>query len=338
MALYLGEHSSLALWRALGDSVPRPASSRSRIPAGPPHRIRELGEDELHYLRLAGYPASRLDVLVASAGDRRHAEGLHCRIWAAAVPQRSFAKLSDNVFLSSPEFTFLQMAAHLSLVQLIELGFELCGRYATHRGPAHARAARRVAPEPSTTPDKLVAYLSKCENVKGLKKARRAARYVMGGSESPMETKLALILCLPPALGGFGLPRATLNRELVLELADADGSMPVRRVVRCDLYWPGPREVAIEYESDEWHLGSRKFSEDSMRRNDIVSTQVQVLTVTKNQVLNLAYWPTLAGRVASVMGRKLETKAKGHLAARGRLYAELFGALYDRYERDGYVA
>lgn len=333
MALYVGERTSLALWRALGDSAPRSASSRASVPSGAPPNPKALDVEVERYLRTVGFPDQPAVVLVSADRDRRVPHGLRCRIWAADLPPKSFAKLANGLFISSPELTFLQMAAHLSLMHLIELGFELCGCYALLTG-GRGMVTRR---EPLTSADKLAAYLGRFSNVKGLKKARRAARYIIDGAASPMEAKLAMILCLPPAMGGFGFPRASLNQEMQLELLSAGGLAPERRVVRCDLLWPAPYNVAIEYESSEWHLSNRKFAEDSSRRNDIVSTNVRVLTVTKNQILNLVYWPNLAGRIGALMGRKVSTKAKGHLAARDQLYAELFGHLFDRYDADGYA-
>ena len=324
MPLFLCEHIALDLLRVLGDQAPRPTSSRSCLPPGAPPDPRKLNAASLHYLNLVDYRHRPLLCLVASEHERRSGYGIRCRIWASSLSPKSFAKLTDSLFISSPEFTFLQMAKHLSLIKLIELGFELCGRYAID--PASDGLLSRK--NPLTTPEKLTLYLEKCGNVKGLKKARRAARYVLAGSESPMETKLALVLCLPPSMGGFGLPKATLNQELRLQLTDAGGNGAIERLVRCDLYWPAPYEVAIEYESNTWHLSNQKFSQDSIRRNDIVSSQVKVLTVTKDQILNLAHWPKLARQVADALGRKIETKVQDHGETQRRLYIELFAHLF----------
>lgn len=125
------------------------------------------------------------------------------------------------------------------------------------------------------------------------------------------------------------MPRATLNQELRLHLADAGNGRTAERTVRCDLYWPTPYEVAIEYESSMWHLSDKKFTDDSIRRNDIASSQIIVLTVTKDQILNLAHWPKLAGRVTTAMGRKIETRVKNHEETQRKLYAELFAHLFD---------
>ena len=45
--------------------------------------------------------------------------------------------------MSAPEFCFLQMAGCLSLVQLIQLGFELCGTYAVDPDRQDSDARRR---------------------------------------------------------------------------------------------------------------------------------------------------------------------------------------------------
>mgnify|MGYP007055184147 FL=1 len=56
-----------------------------------------------------------------------------------------------------------------------------------------------------TTVERLRAFTENVGPVHGRKKAARALQYVMGDSASPRETALAMLLCLPYRLGGYGI-------------------------------------------------------------------------------------------------------------------------------------
>ena len=144
-----------------------------------------------------------------------------------------------------------------------------------------------------------------------------------------METALSMILCLPIHLGGYGFTAAALNKPMRLSFRDPRSGIERIRDCRCDLLWP-ERSLAIEYESDLEHLSSRKFSEDSKRRNDLVATNYTVLTVTKHQILNLAYWPVLAEHVAAKLGAKPRIRVANHFERQSNLHAQLFGEISPR--------
>ena len=94
--------------------------------------------------------------------------------------------------MSAPEFCFLQMAGCLSLVQLIQLGFELCGTYALVGERPGGSPCRPVDDEGQAS-----CFCRAVIRARGCKKAARAVRYVQDGAASPMETMLAMMLCLP---------------------------------------------------------------------------------------------------------------------------------------------
>ncbi len=321
MEIVIGRHTALTLLRALGDKAPRFRSSRASLESvGPP----DLSQIDLSPI-LDYLPSGHtLDILVGRHADRRDAKGARIRIWSTTLPRHSLAQLAPGVQISSPEFVFLQMAREWPLHDLIQLGFELCGTYALAPHAPRGFTSRR---NPLTTPERLIAFLKECPNATGVKKARRAAKYVIAGSASPMETALTMILCLPPLCGGFGFPQPALNKTMTLHIASSEAGRKRTRTCRCDLLWPDA-SLAIEYESDAEHLSSQKFGEDSIRRNDLTSTDITVLTVTKKQVLNLAHWPVLAGHVSAGLKIKPRIRIADHAKRQGELYARLFGHLF----------
>ena len=118
----------------------------------------------------------------------------------------------------------------------------------------------------------------------------RAVRYAVDGSASPMETALALMLCLPKTAGGYGLPKPQMNRVLPL---DAETG----RVRVADLFWPEAK-VAVEYDSDAFHAEKEKLRRDALRRNQLESQSVTVLTATAEHLSSLAALDELAGQIA----------------------------------------
>ncbi|NLG10051.1 MAG: hypothetical protein GX562_00755 [Coriobacteriaceae bacterium] len=139
-------------------------------------------------------------------------------------PNGSFYKIERGLFVSSPELCFLQIASQMELLKLIELGFELCGSY-RQNGIDNEVVANNVdiindqrpgfrIDKQLTTVRRLRAYISKMERIRGIKKASRAARYLIDHSASPAETMLTMMLALPYMLGGFKLPTPSLNARI----------------------------------------------------------------------------------------------------------------------------
>ena len=231
--------------------------------------------------------------------------------------------------MSSPEFCFFQMASQLSLVKLIELGFELCGTYAAPASAASAPSApaaavsapASVAPaatpdiqdtlrevettynrSPLTTTKRLTAFVSKLGGVAGVKQASKALQYILDGSASPMETTITMLLTLPYRLGGYGLPAPELNMQITP--AKTAKSMADRAFYSCDLYWPD-FEIAVEYDSDAYHTGSARIASDSRRRNSLSALGVQVITITNQQVQRIEAFEVAAQILVVNMRRRM---------------------------------
>ena len=210
MDMLIGHISALEYWRTVGERFlrtgrqRRAATRQARAVMAAKEKPR-IGEGNR---RPAGC-ALPLHVLIADACVRTETEGVVTHTWGSPFPDTAFAEAGEGFLMSTPEFCFLQMAGCLSLVQLIQLGFELCGTYALVGG---APAVRRAAP--LTTKVKLAAFVEQSSGARGCKKAARAVRYVQDGAASPMETMLAMMLCLPYGLGGYGLEKPLINHRV----------------------------------------------------------------------------------------------------------------------------
>ncbi|HYN29453.1 MAG TPA: DUF559 domain-containing protein [Dermatophilaceae bacterium] len=136
-----------------------------------------------------------------------------------------------GVRVTSPEQTFVDLAARLPLVDLVVLGDSLLRAGVTTRARLGSAAAASSAP--------------------GCRLARAAAALVRDRVDSPMETRLRLLLVLA------GVPEPVVNHEL----RDADG----RVRFRLDLAFPDVR-VAVEYDGRQHAESPQQWRWDIRRR------------------------------------------------------------------------
>lgn len=152
--------------------------------------------------------------------------GLTCH-----VGETEGARTFGTVKVTSPEQTFVDLAGHLDLVDLVILGDSML-----HKGVVRINQ-----------------LLDAAEAMTGrhARHARRAADLVRQGAESPMETRLRLLL----VLAGFPEPRVQLWLE------DENG----QPCFRLDLAYPELR-VAIEYDGRQHAEDQRQWAHDIGRR------------------------------------------------------------------------
>lgn len=209
---------------------------------------------------------------------------------------RSFVRLERDVYYACPELCFVQLAEHLDLIELIELGYELCGCYTQTQDES---VETEYNLEPVTSLRRLQWFTESNSHLKGSRKARRALRYIRANSYSPMESILVMLLCLPVMLGGYGIPWPQLN--VCIDFTDQYGRKAKRY---CDLYWSDMR-LAIEYDSDEFHAPGTKWQHDSMRRVELGLQDIEVVSVGPMQIINETETEKLARLIARRSRRQI---------------------------------
>lgn len=183
-------------------------------------------------------------VTVLDPRHRRRREGVVCHLAAEA----------DVVMVrgrrcSSAAALFGELAASLDLVDLVVVGDHLVRRGLASVGCLRERAATMAGPTG--------------------RRARRAAAYVRAGVDSPMETRLRMLLVLA------GLPKPTVNHTI----RDVDGE-PVRRF---DLSWPCVK-VIVEYDGRHHVAREQTWERDLDRREWIDDGGWRLLVVTSRGV------------------------------------------------------
>lgn len=183
-------------------------------------------------------------VSVASAKLRRRRVGVVCHVREGAE-----IAVVDGVRASTPGDLFVELATVLHLVDLVVVGDRMVKQelLTTTTLVDHCRTSRQP----------------------GAAAARRAAAYVRSRVDSPMETRLRMLLVLA------GLPEPQVN----LTVRDATG-LPVRRY---DLCWPSVR-VVVEYDGRHHVERQEQWEADLDRREAIDDDAWRLLVVVSSGI------------------------------------------------------
>lgn len=302
MALFLCGRSSLECQEARLGPPPAPTRSEYRRVMGEFVRSVPCLDAEMRVeLERLGVASPCIELLVARQEFRRRIPGARCFVWGGPLPRGSLRRLSEGIYVCSAEFCFLQAARRLSLLGLVRLGDEICGTF-TPDGDSPTGLVER---KPLASVSSIGAFLDKMGPVTGSVKARSALRHLLDRSASPMEVALAMHLCIPCALGGYGLPAPAINRKTPLDaVARREYG---RSFCRGDICWPDHR-VDVEYDSDVSHTGTDRIAKDALRRNALIHMRFRIITVTKKQLYNERKMDQIARIVAGELGWRMQRR------------------------------
>lgn len=244
----------------------------------------------------------KLTALTTRGETGRRSSSTHItRAWRNDFPPGSFFEYGSGLYISSPCFTFLQMAQVFSLIELIAYGNELCGTYAFDRTSERGMRKRE---SPLTHKEQLSSFLEKARGKPGIKKALIASRYIVDNAASPAEAVDEMLLCLPYHLGGYSLRMATMNAEVPL----TDGASVVAHKHECyaDISWP-PIRFDIEHQGRFDHLSPSEYDADRARINALRIMGFEVIELTHGQVQDWRAFEEIALHAANVIGHRINT-------------------------------
>ena len=313
MSIFISHTSALEFWRS-ERAFCSADLSRAKPRAG---LVPKCSAAEWLELEERGVRGAPLHLAVADAPSRSRAKNIICHVWHGPSAAKSFVRVKDNLYVSSPEACFLQMSTMLPLVKVVEMGYELCGSFAL--SPSNSRGF--CTHEAPTTAESLRRYMAKSDGISGAKRARRALDYLTDGAASPMEAALVLLLCLPTSLGGYGLALPRLNYGIEVPVGGRSSSRRVR--YRCDLYW-SEAKLAVEYDSDMFHTGSKRIAGDAAKRTNLTHAGVTVVSVTRSQIFDARRFDEAAALLAKRLGGRIRSQRKDLLTKRYELRTLLF--------------
>ena len=279
-----------------------------------------------------------IEVLLHDKSQRTRSKAVRARIWATPVVPTAFRTARKGIYVSSPEFAFLQMATRLTLPELVALGMELCGTYRRKvrvfsPGSDEVGFTTLYHQKMLTNPKRLRGFLSSMRPAPGCSKALKALEYVLPNSASPMETALYLLLCLPRKYGGYALPKPTLNPPITISKSGRKHTL--RRSAKPDLYWRKIR-LDLEYNSDEFHEEDQRAI-DSMRRKALERMKVEVIELTPEELLSVELFHATALRIAQRFKKRIRPEHEGgfsekRLELRSILFSEIQTEEDETYE------
>lgn len=237
------------------------------------------------------------------------------------LPERSFVRVGAGLYAPSPEFCFLQMAEFLDVDNLVFVGCEICSMYrymndslensrfwgSSASDPGDSKSLPKIKPLSNVA--LIDAFLRKCFNVRGKRKAQRAARYISSNAASPMEYMLAQTLCLPCMLGGYGLPAVALNHEI--PLGRYAGKLTRKTTLIPDLFW-AKAKLDVEYMSTKHHASRKDLAKDAERQNVLGHLGIRVIDATWDQFVSLKSMDAVALSIAKHLGKRIQPRSESH--------------------------
>ncbi len=240
------------------------------------------------------------DVLVHDTANRRPAATLMPHVWSAPVPTGAFLSISDGIYVSTPEFVYIQMAGLLDEVECARLGNELCGNYNLRRYGHFTQRTKAL-----TSKAKMANMVNRAKHCYGATKALAGLRWVSDGSRSPQETNVLLALCLPRRMGGMGLPLPKLNPQI--NLGGRLASYVKEGKYYPDLMWERRIQgkivrVVVEYDSHEHHDEELDAEHTRIRRNEFKTVGMMVTSMNRSQMKDAESFMKAGRQVARDLG------------------------------------
>lgn len=182
-----------------------------------------------------------------------------------ALPSRALIKLSNTLYVVSPEFLFLQLAASgdYDEIDLVQLGYELCGTYVLD----NSWDGFTCIDTPLTSTDKIFRMLRNMPRHSGVAIAKRALKQVHDMSNSPMETVLAMLVSLPTCSGGLGLSTISMNSPV----NTPDGPRRIDVLLR-------EHKTGLEYKGKLYH-SIEQSGRDDRRQNNLIGSGFSIINV-----------------------------------------------------------
>lgn len=318
MAIVFGHVWAIWWWRcthtrATADSLRVNTCSLSQAPTSA-KELRAAKIDEIRQSHLArGFPRDLpMDLVAKTAVPRARYVHIKVRCWNGHVPLGAICTAGSQL-TCSPEFCYVLVASDIrricqeSLqdwqysVVLVELGCELCGTY-SKQDTARGFKNRLV---PLVSAAQMRDFACSLAHERGAGRAYDALRWVLDFLNSPMETVVYLMLCLPRAWGGLELPRPRSN--CLLPVPEELWQKTDARHVKPDLYWV-EWGLAVEFFGEEYHEG--KGQEDLQRQEIEQDMGLKVVTFWKGDLSNLDRFNAKARSVAQYLGRSLPEPSK----------------------------
>lgn len=302
-----------------------------------------LRESHRFLSSFATYP---VDILVHDRNATCPTGLLNPWLWTRDLPFESSTQIVDDLYVTTPAFTLLQLASKASLTQTVMLASELCGSYAVYKAPAPIASQlnklalrgrlRRLGGwspcvsesgqltnlwkrPPLLNPSQLFSLAEEASPCQGCRTLRQASELVVPMAASPFETQTGILLGFSRRRGGEGFAGFTHNERV--QLNRAAKLIADRGCCYCDLYWPDGLD--IECQSGEYHDNAGSYLSDADRSAALELMGVKVLPLTFKQLNDERRFEAFSEAVAHARGMEPHAKTAREIAATEELRSEV---------------
>ena len=128
------------------------------------------------------------------------------------------------------------------------------------------------------------------------------------------------MLCLPHKMGGYGFSNPILNRPF--DVSEALANLTGDSVRWADISWVGAA-LAVEYDSNQFHSGIAKISQDATRRTLLQAAGINVVVVTNEQFKSIAELDRIAKAIARELSVRTRYRAQNYQRKKESLHQEV---------------
>ena len=284
---------------------------------------------EIQGVRLHQESNGKVDLLIRDVNSASTRANVALHICNSKVLPSMLLPIDTDLkgFVTSPEFTYLQVASKLDFIGTILAGSALCSDYFLNQN-GHGGVSQRQN-GPLTNRAAIAKFLAMQERKRGIIPAKRALQHIVEKARSPREASLALLLCLPYNLGGFNLGTVELNRPIELENRYGE---KITRIPDLTIQLKDKRQkratVLLDYDPATTHSGGQKIMRDLDRENELVTgVQCPHFSVSGEMLKSFESVQGLARQIRESTGIVARDTTISDLEERQRaLWARLFKA------------
>ncbi len=284
---------------------------------------------EIQGVRLHQESNGKVDLLIRDVNSASTRANVALHICNSKVLPSMLLPIDTDLkgFVTSPEFTYLQVASKLDFIGTILAGSALCSNYFLNQN-GHGGVSQRQN-GPLTNRAAIAKFLATQGRKRGIIPAKRALQHIVEKARSPRETSLALLLCLPYNLGGFNLGTVELNRPIELENRYGE---KITRIPDLTIQLKDKRQkratVLLDYDPAVTHSGGQKITRDLDRENELVTgVQCPHFSVSSEMLKSYESVQGLVRQIRASTGITARDTTISDLEERQRaLWARLFKA------------
>lgn len=272
------------------------------------------------------YPgvAQTLHVLTANRKSLHAHPAVKAHLVSGQFPMGSLYRISEQLLVVSPELAYVQCCHSKHDLPNIEMALELCGTYGLMTAELPCNFNLRTL----TTVEKIEETAVACRGRWGSIAALRALGWAKNRMRSPRESEMYLLLVLDRSLGGFRLPRPSVNVEIRIKGTAAEPLTSVSHF-EVDFVWEDKR-VVLEYDGQDEHESDPvKVANDKERRSVLAALGYTVIVVTKRDLASEASLLAKVSQLAMALGIEIAPFTTAESAAHSSLFNWLTNPQHD---------